>query len=318
AVARVARVERLTAAVLLAAGVGLWTYLVDGLSIAIVRQISVDAALDSALGLKAVYLTAALAGLGGALLGRERETPTRAPIVLSWLVAAAGALDVLHAVLPGSRAFLLHQFAPDAVGSVAAALGAPIGVALVLTARGLARGRRRAFAIALALLLGSTALHVLHRFNDGGYAAVAVALVLVARRRSFRAPGDPSAPPRLVLRLVASLAGVFAFGYAALWVNRVGADQPFTAGFAARETASALTGMSIHGSQHLAGAFGHWFPLSVLAFGAAGAGWIVAGAIAPWRYRLRHEAEERRLAHDLVAAGGTDTLAPFVLRADKS
>src|SRR5438093_8359337 len=56
AVARMARAERLTAAVLLAAGVGLWTYLVDGISIAVVRQISVDSALDSALDLKAVYL----------------------------------------------------------------------------------------------------------------------------------------------------------------------------------------------------------------------------------------------------------------------
>ena len=159
---------------------------------------------------------------------------------------------------------------------------------------------------------------MLHGFNDGGYAAVAVAVVLVARRRSFAAPGDPSAPPRVVGRAALSVAGVFAFGFVALWVNRVTADEPFTLGFSLRETAAALRGLNVRGSQHLAGDFGHWFPLSVLVFGATGVAWVVAGALAPWRYRLRQEAEERRLAHDLVAAWGIDTLAPFVLRADKS
>ena len=52
--------------------------------------------------------------------------------------------------------------------------------------------------------------------------------------------------------------------------------------------------------------------------GLAGASWLLLGWIGPWRYRLRQEARERRLARDLVAAWGIDTLAPFVLRADKS
>ena len=65
AVLRWARVERLTAALLLALGVGLWVYLTDALSIAVVRQISARDALDLAGRVQAVYLAAALAGLGG-------------------------------------------------------------------------------------------------------------------------------------------------------------------------------------------------------------------------------------------------------------
>ncbi len=318
ALARVARLERLTAAFLLALGVGLWTYLADGISLAVVRQVPMHQALDAALQLKMVYLSAALAGLGGALLGREGDAGRRAPLALAWFVAAAGLLDVVHAVLPHSHELLVQRFAPDAVGSLAAALGVPIGAALMLTARGLARRKRRAWVLAVALLLGSSTLHVLHGFNDGGYAAIVVLVALVARRRRFDAAGDPSGRPLVAARIALSLAGIFAFGFVALWINRVVADEPFTLGFVFHETARALTGLDLGGSEHLSGSFGDWFPLSVLILGVAAVVWILAGALAPWRYRLRQEAEERRIAHDLVMAWGADTLAPFVLRADKS
>ena len=63
AVLRWARVERLTAALLLALASGLWVYLTDALSIAVVRQIPARDALDLAGRVHAVYLAAALAGL---------------------------------------------------------------------------------------------------------------------------------------------------------------------------------------------------------------------------------------------------------------
>ena len=46
--------------------------------------------------------------------------------------------------------------------------------------------------------------------------------------------------------------------------------------------------------------------------------WVVAGWLAPWRHRVLQEQHERELAAALVHAWGVDTLAPFVLRADKS
>jgi lysyl-tRNA synthetase, class II len=318
ALARFARLERLTAAALLALGVGLLSYVADGVSIAVVRQIPVQEALDSALRLKSVYLPAILGGLAGAALGRDAPATRRTAVVVSALVAAAGALDVLHATLPGSRELLLQRLAPDAVAPLAAALTAPIGAALLVCARGLARQKRRAWTISLALLLASTALHTLHGFNDGGFLAVTAALVLVARRRAFDAPGDPEGRPRVVARAALAIVAILAFAFGALWVNRMVADQPFTAGFALRETSDALVGLNVRGSSHLSDEFGAWFPLSILILGIAGVGWVLAGALAPWRHRVRQEAAERRHAHDLVAAWGADTLAPFVLRADKS
>ena len=46
--------------------------------------------------------------------------------------------------------------------------------------------------------------------------------------------------------------------------------------------------------------------------------WIVTGWLAPWRHRVIQAERERELAGALVRAWGVDTLAPFVLRADKS
>ena len=70
--ARFARMERLTAALLLALGVGAWGYLATGVSILVIRQIPADAAFHDAARHHAVYIAAALAGLAGALLGRAR------------------------------------------------------------------------------------------------------------------------------------------------------------------------------------------------------------------------------------------------------
>jgi lysyl-tRNA synthetase, class II len=112
--------------------------------------------------------------------------------------------------------------------------------------------------------------------------------------------------------------GIFVYGALALWLNQLAIDQPVAFGLIVRETGAALVGARLGGSAHLGGSFGDWFPLSVFLAGLAGGAWLLLGWIAPWRYRLRQEARERALARELVAAWGSDTLAPFVLRADKS
>jgi lysyl-tRNA synthetase class 2 len=96
------------------------------------------------------------------------------------------------------------------------------------------------------------------------------------------------------------------------------ADQPLTLRFALHETLSGLLGLNLAGSPHLAGSFGDWFPLSLVLLGISGTVWVVAGWLAPWRYRIVEQERERSVARALVHAWGVDTLAPFVLRADKS
>src|SRR5712691_10517971 len=300
--ARATRVERLTAALLLALGVGVWDFLSTGIALAVVRQIPTHQAFQAAAELRAVYIPALLAGLAGALCGRARTTlRPRAPVLLAWGVAAAGALGLVDSLLPSNDHSFLASLAPDRARPITSALVGPLALALLLAARGLARRKRRAWQVSLVLLGGSAALHLLHGFDAGAGAAALLTLVLVARRHDFDAFGDPASRPRLALRALMLAAGLFAYAVAALWVNRLTANEPFSLGLAARETGSALVGLRLRGSAHLEGDFGSWFPLSVFIAGLAAGGWLLVGWIAPWRYRLRQEARERQLARDLVA-----------------
>ncbi len=317
--ARTARLERLTAAIVLALGVGAFELVAAGVSIAVVRQVSLHSAFEAAARARAVSLPPLLAALGGAICGRPRESGrSRAPLLLSWAAAAVGVVGLAFALLPSHDRTLLSSLAPDAVRPVTAALVGPLALALLVVAPGLARRSRRAWQVSLALLGGSTLLHLFHGFNLGAVATTLVAVVLVAQRHEFDAPGDPATRPALALRAVLLAAGIFAYGALALWLNQLAIDQPVSLGLISRETGAALLGARFHGSTHLGQGIGDWFPLSVFVAGLAGATWLLLGWIGPWRYRLRQEARERRLARDLVAAWGVDTLAPFVLRADKS
>jgi lysyl-tRNA synthetase, class II len=315
--ARLTRLERLTAALVLGLGVGAFGYLAAGVELLVVRQVSADDAFDAAVRLSAVSLPAALAGLAGALLGRPRGAAPRAPGLLALAVAAAGMLGILDGILPEHRRALVDGLA-SGLAPLTHSLVAPVGLALLIAARGLARRKRRAWWLALVLLGAFGVLHLLHGLTRGAGLDAVLALALVARRQDFGCPGDPEAEGRVALRAALVLAAVGAYGAAALWVNRLMADQPFTLGFALRETGRALLGLSLRGSPHLAGNVGVWFPRSVFLAGVAGATWVLLAWLAPWRYRLRQEARERELARALVAVWGADTLAPFVLRADKS
>src|SRR5919201_3580100 len=167
-VARVIRLERLTAALLLALAVGLWSYFETGVSLLVVRQIPAQGAFSAAAHTRAIYLPALLCGLAGALMGRGRESASpRGPLLLGWFTAAAGLLGLVDAILPEHRHTLIAAFAPERVHPLASALVAPLALALLTAARGLARRRKRAWQLAFALLAGLTLLHILHSFSYG-------------------------------------------------------------------------------------------------------------------------------------------------------
>jgi lysyl-tRNA synthetase class 2 len=153
-------------------------------------------------------------------------------------------LGVLDAVLPNERPALIASLAPEHVHGVSEALVAPLGLVLLVAARGLSRGKQRAWQVALAVLLGLVALHLQHRFGYGAIATGLVAVALLARRSDFDAPGDPESHPRIVLRALLFGSTIFGYAFAALWVNRVMADQPFTLPFVVREAARGAVGLN--------------------------------------------------------------------------
>ena len=317
-VVRFTRADRLTAAVVLGGAVGLFEYLQSGVSISVVRQISMRSALDAADTLKPVYLSAAVTAMTIAAIASPRARARRAPLIVATAVAAGGALNLFHAMLPGDDGGLLRSMTPDGVGPLAHATSALLATGLLVASRGLARRRRRSWQVAITLAGLSTLLHVLYGFTHGTLVSAVLVVVLLARRHDFDGPGDEATRHLLLIRLGIAAAALATYGVAALWLNRIAADQQFTAGFAAREVGRGLLGLELRGSPHLAGHFGHWYPLSLLLFGLAATAWVLAGWLAPWRHRVAQLEREREIARSLVRAWGADTLAPFVLRRDKS
>jgi lysyl-tRNA synthetase class 2 len=320
-VARAARIERLSAAMLFALGAGAFLYATTAVSIFVVRQIPAGVASKAAGRVEAVYVAAALVGLGGAALGARKTAGRRWPIVLALFVAASGVLDVVSAVTPAieSRLHVIENATPNFVPRLANALVVPAGLTLVVLARGLWRRRRRAWQLTLLLVLAAAVLHLLKGLDyEEAAANLVIALALIARRHDFAGRGDPSVRTHLLARAAFYAAGIFTYGFLALWVNRVTADRPFTLVFALKETGESLIGAELTGTRHVGGEFGRWFPLSVLLLGLAAAFSLLWGWLAPWRYRLSQESRERERAHALVARFGLDTLAPFALRGDKS
>jgi lysyl-tRNA synthetase class 2 len=319
--ARAARVERLLSALLFALASGAFLFAATGVSIFVVRQIPAGEAFKAASRAEAVYLSAAFAGLGGALLGARLAAGRRWPIVLALLVAASGVLDVASAITPAieSRLHLIENATPNFVPKVASALVVPAGLMLLVLARGLWRRRRRAWQLTLAAVIAAAVLHLLKGldYEEAG-ANVLLVLALIARRHDFAGRGDPTVRVHLAGRAVLYAVGIALYGFVALWINRAAADQPFTLAFALKEIGESLLGVELVGTRHVTGEFGRWFPLSVLLLGVTAAFSLLWSWLAPWRYRLSQEARQRARAVGIVERFGVDTLAPFALRGDKS
>jgi len=317
--ARWAGADRLTAGLLLGPAVGAWLYLLNGVSILVVRQVSAHLAFHAAATEQALAIPAVLAGIVGALLGRPRaSTRPRARFVLSWLVAGVGVLAVVNAVFPEHGRSLVPAVDPSHVPGLSKGLVAPLAVALVVTARSLARGSRRGWQIALTLLALLLALHVERRFGEGAILTAVVLVALVARRADFRLRGDPDGKPRLLLQAAAAAAFIAVYGIVTIWFNRLMADQPYSIVFALRVTGRAVLGLSFRGAGHLSGSVAQWFPLSAFLLGVGAVLFLLLQWLAPWRYRLRRGTADLAVVRRLVETFGADTLAPFALRSDKS
>ena len=123
--------------------------------------------------------------------------------------------------------------------------------------------------------------------------------LLVARRHDFDRPGRhrdaatcslararASPPPRSSLYACRG----------ALAEPDGGRPAVHARGSRARETLGGLLGLERRAARRTSpGAFGDWFPLSLLLLGVAATAWIVAGWLAPWRHRVVQEEREREL-----------------------
>jgi lysyl-tRNA synthetase, class II len=207
--------------------------------------------------------------------------------LLAWSAAGVGAIGLVSAMTPemANRVELVRGVLPPGWPEAARVLTIAFGIGLIWLSRSLAKRRRRAWQLAVAVVVASAAAH-LAKGLDVEEAAVSLLLLaaLVHWRRRFDVPGDP-ASVRPLLGLGAALAAI---GAIVVSEELRGAELPHTA-------ADALSGIGI-----AVGVAALWF-------------WL-----RPFGQAVAQTVAERRTARALVDAHGSDSLAFFALRRDKS
>jgi hypothetical protein len=138
-----------------------------------------------------------------------RPRPTA---LLGICAAVIGAIGIVSALTPSlaNRIDLVQGLLPPGVPSAARWVALAFGLALIWLARSLARGKRRAWQLAVALVAGIAVTHLAKGLDTEEAAASLVLLgALVHYRRHFDVAGDPDTRPLvLTAAALASLVAV--------------------------------------------------------------------------------------------------------------
>jgi lysyl-tRNA synthetase class 2 len=242
-----------------------------------------------------------------------------APRALGWLTALGGVLHLL-ALLPGVHHRLgieniIGDLSLRVAGHVASVL---VGVVLILLAPQLARGKYRAWQVALVLFAFGVAINVLKGPHPimVGY-ALAMVIAFVVTRDAFRARPDAGSLLTVVRFVPAYLAIALGFGTVTLLLEQDHVLEELTPGGVLHAVAAGLVGLD--GPYEYTGRFFEdFFPAALLALGVAG---LVIFSVLLFRAVARRDvptADEREHARRLVRLYGSDTLDYFALRPDKS
>ena len=239
---------------------------------------------------------------------RERRTRRIAGGVL----ALAGLMNLMSAITPplAGRFDVLRDVVPSTVEQAASALVAVFGIALLLLSRGVRRGQRHAWVLAVAVSSLSAILHIVKGLDiEEAVAAGALAAYLIHTRSAFRAAADRASLSRALTTL--ALGGVTAVTVGtitALWVPR---PTHMSTGSAFAAVCERLVGMH---DIIIPGMRDRVLSPTLRAVGlalAVFAGWQIFRPVLGRRHR------DWARARAIVAQDGVDTLAYFALRDDK-
>ncbi|MHC1561846.1 lysine--tRNA ligase [Actinomycetospora sp. C-140] len=269
------------------------------------------------------------AGVGGSALATAPTPPPpeeseRRPWVVSVVAGLTALAGLLHLLvhLP-----IVHERLGDRVGLdlvppwfavTGHVLSAAIGLLLLLLADQLAKRKRAAWRVAVALSALAVLAHVLKGPHQVGLAiSVALLVLLVVARGYFRAPADPPSLLRLVRFVPIYLAAVLAFGFVSLGLQSGRMTPPLTFAGGLGTIFGGLVGLDgpYTFSRRL---FADTFPAALLALGVVGLVVFLVLLFRPLTARDPHTRDDWTRAETLVHTYGWDTLAAFALRDDKS
>jgi lysyl-tRNA synthetase class 2 len=206
--------------------------------------------------------------------------------VLGAAAAAVGIVGIVSALTPefADRLDIVRGVLPPGVPGAARILAFSFGLGLVWLSRLLARRRRRAWQLAVALVVGISLAHLAKGLDfEEATLGLVLLVALVRFRDRFDVPGEPGSV-RPLLATAAAAAAVVALA-AGLEVR----------GYEGDRWQDALLGLTV---VLTARAFYLW--------------------LRPVSDRIRQSTDERRAVRRLVHTHGNDSLAFFSLRRDKN
>ncbi len=236
-------------------------------------------------------------------------------------ILLAGIIDLLDAVTPPlrGRLHLVLEFLPIRASEAAGALIAIAGLALLALGRGILRGQRRAWRVAVVLLSGTIVLHLVAGADfEESLMAIAVLVLLLTNRRDFQAASDQSSLRSALIALGVAVIGITLLTTASIELFiHIGRHHQshipwWTAWWAVTER---LVGIQTVPLPHRADRF---LAPSLLAIGitlVAITLFLLSRPVVDRRLTSGRAAEFR--ARDIVRRHGISTLDYFALRSDK-
>ncbi len=230
-----------------------------------------------------------------------------------------GLVNLFSAVTPAlqERLLLIESLFPLQVRAGTRLATALAGFALIVLASGIWRGKKAAWWVTVAVLLASTAGHLIKGFDfeEASLAAVLLLGMLIFRQR-FQAGSDAPTVSRGLRTLLIAFAFTLVYGMAGFYLL----DRHFAVRYnlwqAAYQTLRMLTSFT-GPAMPAATLFGRYFVDFIYLVGIGTTGYALLALLAPVLQRQKPGISEKQRAAAIVDKSGRTILARFCLLPDK-
>ena len=247
--------------------------------------------------------------------------PTRRPRSLrplAWASVIAALFSLLPTVTGARFSIARFGFVDVDVRSVGLIASVVIGILLIAIARGLARGKRRAWALSMVLFAAAAVVHLLRGPDPlAVLLSVAMLIALIWFRHDFRAQSDRGSLAQAIAFVPLYLLGVLVITAIAMFAERHHIHPGLTVGGVIRTTYGGMIGLSgPYTFEHRV--FREFIEVGLPVLGIAGLLMFLYLVFRTFVQAQPPSVERREHAERIVRTWGDDTLDYFALRRDKN
>ena len=247
--------------------------------------------------------------------------PTRRPRSLrplAWASVVVAVFSLLPTVTGSRFSIARFGFVSHEVRSVGLIASVVIGIWLIAIARGLVRGKRRAWALSLVLFAAAAVVHLLRGPDPlAVFLSVLMLIALIWFRHDFRAQSDRGSLAQAIAFVPLYLLGVLALTAVTLFANRNQLDPELTVGGVIRTTYGGMIGLQ--GPYMYDGrVFRNFIAVGLPVLGIAGLLTFLYLVFKTFVQAQPPSPDRKARAERIVHTWGDDTLDYFALRRDKN